>query len=712
VRLINARIQNFKLLESLEIEFSVDPDKPLTLIRAANGSGKTSLLYALRWSFYGMEGLPPQAADRRLSASFSTPGVPVEIQARIEFEHYDDVSRTRSRFRLIRSVTETPGLEDTVDRGPEILRLLRITSSGEEEMDGAQGIISRIIPSRLASIFFTNGDDVQQFISGHIESPRRQNAVHEAIRMLLGMDQLEIADRDLDKVLGSLKREMAGSGGGDLEAIIDELEKANDALDESTSRHKLESDRLARIDSAIEEDEKELTGLRGIGDIDEINRRIDALERDIKTLKGQEQSSLDGMKALLRSEATSWTLMAPELSSGLRLMRGLADRNVIPGTSLEVLRDRVELETCICGESLSEGSKALERVLELFQEQKEIEPVRAKQTQTWHLARQSHEAFLAEVDRGGSLQNQRNSTLSAYTDAVHGRQGKESDLEAEKARRSMIKEERVQELVRRIATARVKLSECNRALGEALRDISTQQTTVNQFNEEFKKAEARSKISAELSARRDAVEDLREVTRQTLTILKTDHVARVSEHMNRLFLDIVGSDPELDASVFKGVKIESDFDIIVQAGGGRTLDPDFELNGASQRALTLAFIWSLMAVSGKEAPRIIDTPLGMTSGGVKRRIVEMVSTPSESHADFQVVLLMTRSEVRDVEDLLDEWAGKSITMSCSKDYPKDLVSDWGVEHPVVRACSCDHRESCDTCRRHYDQTRGIAQRKA
>ena len=143
----------------------------------------------------------------------------------------------------------------------------------------------------------------------------------------------------------------------------------------------------------------------------------------------------------------------------------------------------------------------------------------------------------------------------------------------------------------------------------------------------------------------------------------------------------------------------------------RRLDTDFELNGASQRALTLSFIWSLMEVSGTMAPRIIDTPLGMVAGGVKTRMVDAITKPPvDDIPEFQVVLFLTRSEIRDIEQLLDVRAGVVRTLSCSKDYPEDLVHSWEVDRPLIRVCTCNHRESCRICARKYDNQHGITYR--
>jgi hypothetical protein len=115
-----------------------------------------------------------------------------------------------------------------------------------------------------------------------------------------------------------------------------------------------------------------------------------------------------------------------------------------------------------------------------------------------------------------------------------------------------------------------------------------------------------------------------------------------------------------------------------------------------------------MEVSGTTAPRIIDTPLGMVSGGVKTRMVDSITMPSQGELpDFQVVLFMTRSEIRDIEGLIDERAGVIRTLSNSHHYPEDLVYSWHVDHPVSRLCSCTHRQSCRICARRYDERHGI-----
>jgi DNA sulfur modification protein DndD len=191
--------------------------------------------------------------------------------------------------------------------------------------------------------------------------------------------------------------------------------------------------------------------------------------------------------------------------------------------------------------------------------------------------------------------------------------------------------------------------------------------------------------------------------------LEGEYVDKVSARLQEIFLSIIGAEPDARLGVFRGVSITENFDIMVESQNGTTLDTDYELNGASQRALTLAFIWSLMEVAGITAPRLIDTPLGMVSGGVKQRMVSTIThPPTGDEPPYQVILLLTRSEIMEVGDLLAQHAGMFVTISCSKDYPADLVYDWLGDEPVIQACSCTHEQSCRICARRIDNAHGLA----
>lgn len=702
MKLESVHIKNFKLLEDVELEFSTDSEHPLTVIRAENGSGKTSVLYALRWALYGNLGVPE---DKRLTSAISPLGEPITVQVSVEFSTTEPYSGEEVRYRLIRTCVETPEQSDRYSRKPEQLRLQRRTTDGAKEVtDGKEGLISKLLPINLADVFFTNGDDVQSFVSsGHQADRERQKKVHDAIRKILAIDDVENASKDLARIAKRLKHELADDGGEELQEATRQVEQLDDQIIEVETELKKIQERIDSVTSAISQDERELTSIRGHGDLDAIHTRIREFEEDLRRLDEEEKTIRIRMKELLKSEELSWRLIGNRLNDAISTLEELADRNIIPGASIEVLTDRLELGICICGEELEEGSDRFAHVQHLIAEQRATKPDVQRLTKLWHLARNSLSGHQGTIQDGQSFDDIANDLSHRYTMCRDTKRKKESDLSTERKKRSEIDQERVQVLANRVESNKAKLLEFQRRYGREERRTSELEEQLKQAKERQDKAEKTATLNDALQTHSTVASHLWDLAQSTLGSLQSDYVQRVSDRMNDLFLEIVGADPEAESAVFTGVRINEKFDIVIYTQDGKTLDADYELNGASKRALTLSFIWALMGVASREAPRIIDTPLGMTSGAVKQRMVEIITDPiTTASLPYQVVLLMTRSEIRDIENVIDQRAGTIFTLSCSKDYPHDLLNDWSDSIPIVRTCICSHRQICPICARRND----------
>jgi DNA sulfur modification protein DndD len=204
------------------------------------------------------------------------------------------------------------------------------------------------------------------------------------------------------------------------------------------------------------------------------------------------------------------------------------------------------------------------------------------------------------------------------------------------------------------------------------------------------------KKGARILAELEVTQDICRVLEGSYERITNEELAKVSELMNKIFLEMIGADPEQGA-IIKRAEISREFDIIVYGPNDRTLNPDRDLNGASRRALTLAFILALTKVSEVEAPNVIDTPLGMMSGHVKRLVLR--TTIRESS---QLVLFLTPSEIAGCDELLDEAAGTVVTLTNTAHYPRMLVNNPGVGERKVLRCECNHREECPLCQRRPD----------
>src|SRR5689334_17232699 len=88
MKLIRAEFQNFRLLRQLKLDFSTDSRKKLTVIRAENETGKTTLLFALQWALYGDDALPGGGQGYRLHPIDwdASEGRRVPISVQVDFE--------------------------------------------------------------------------------------------------------------------------------------------------------------------------------------------------------------------------------------------------------------------------------------------------------------------------------------------------------------------------------------------------------------------------------------------------------------------------------------------------------------------------------------------------------------------------------------------------------------------------------------------------
>ncbi len=713
MRLESARVKNFKLLDDVEFDFSTDPSRPMTVIRAENGTGKTSILHALRWALYGERGIP---SNMRLTSTAVPPNQAVTVEVRVQFATADPSSGMETRYRLIRSVEETPNVGDEFTRTGERERLLQLTDKGEAEItEGREGAIANMLPFNLADIFFTNGDDVQRFIArGPQRDKARQDAVHKAIRQLLGLESVETAESRLKSVHRQFRKDLVNVGGQDLRSSQAALDKVTDAIEQEIAKQETINQRIANIDEQIRIDERELDGIKGIGDLQTVQNKIKELERDIGDLETEEIDIRKQIKGLLSSQEFSWSIMGDRLVAGINGLNSLANRNVIPGHSVEVLIDRMKLGVCICGESLKLGHPRYDHITNLIDEQRDVEPRTQRLTSLWHEARNMQAAMESESREARSLTDRIRGLELRFTRCKDRQVIKNRDLRLQRDKRGEIDEERIQHLTARITSNRSKRSGFDQQLGASQGAMERHQIDEQDCRKRVEAAEKRADLSKSLQQRTDVVSDLLELTQETLNRLKTSYIERVSMRMNDYFLNIVGADADRDVHVFKAVRIDhKNHDIQIDSFEGRTLDAETELHGAAQRALTLSFIWALMEVAEREAPRIIDTPLGMTSGAFKRRMVEMISKPTRREmTPYQTVLFMTRSEIRDLENVVKERAGIVRTLTCSKDYPRDLVNDWGDGSTKSRICECNHLEFCYVCERQNDASAdGLTERK-
>lgn len=708
IQLRRAKFENFRLLRDIEIFFSTDFEKPLTVIRAENDTGKTTLLNALSWALFGDDALPGARTHFRMHPidwDTTAAGDAVPVKVIVEFAVLDEDTGREILYELERSATERIVGDHNFESHPSDLMLLEHASGGVVPLENPTARIRSLLPRHLKDIFFIDGDRALAFIEATDEQRVKRDRVAKAVRSLLGLDLLEEAEKHVDKArldaVGSIRKLGAGtdierlaSRAQELEAELaklqGDLETKGEDLEATEARHRKADKNLKEALAA------------GAGEEREIGLRLEAAEKDLDRERKSHLALVTQHRRLLNLPSLTVALAPGPVEAAALILADLETRKVIPSTLPNVIEDRLDRQECLCGTSLAPGTDARAHLESLLDDARDID-------ESKDLLRYLNDS-VKRVLREASSEDNWPTRLKESQAGIHRSLQKQSRLEEEvselRARIQGMGKTNLEELerivgqeereVKRLIGERARIDAALKTLGTQMKDIDRERSALEKTN-----ARVRSGVMRETAAK-----DVLAVIRSTVGVLQGETIDEVSDRMNSIFLKMIVADEDA-GSVVRKVTLTRSHDIVVEGPGGRTIDPDIDLNGASRRALTLAFILALVKISGVQAPNIIDTPLGMMGVEVRQAVLRYAAMHSS-----QLVMFLTGSEVLGVEDLLDEFAGRVYTFSNSAHFPTKLLNDPGTGRTETLACDCNHRTDCDLCRRRTSLRTAVSARAA
>lgn len=682
MRLIKARFDGFRLLNGLTFKFSTDPIRNITVVRGANESGKTTLHTALQWALFGDEALPSGYSTLNMDLPDGAFG---ETTAEVVYE-VETEKGTVQRFRLLRTLSDRVG---SASRAKSNAELNEITPSGTTPIPNVNAHLAIHIPPELREVFFTDGDAALSFIQGR--TAEQQKRVKRAIEQLMGLPLLEDAVDHVKKSERDVraKADMV-AGTAELHELRAELEAIDASLPDLEARYAGTQDEISNLTDLFRKADAELQEALKRGNRDELAKELLAVEKQLAAAEGRIRAGEFAQAALIGNEDFAREMLGGKLKKAGKLLDELRSKGQIPSRTIPVLEDRLHHPECICGESLdlstTDGLRRRGCIQKLIESSREADAMKSKISDLYFDGRPLFD------DRQGAW-------AKRYADAYAARANedvlyKELGTSAAElqARLDKVRDNDVQRAREMRDTYLAKLNEKR---DEATRLDLSLRTRREQRAELEKKSTtllAREKKGHQFAAELLAARDIRAILERTLETMKTREVEAVSRRMNEYFRRMIGAAPE--TALIQRAAISSDFRIVVFGRNDLVLDPSQDLNGASRRALTIAFILALTQVSGVDAPNVIDTPLGMMSGYVKSEVVRVAASVSS-----QLILFLTHDEIGGIEAILDEKAGEVVTITNPAHYPMILKNDPGTTAAQAILCECDHRHVCEICER-------------
>lgn len=700
MKLLRAQFQNFRLLRDLELKFSDNLEKKLTVIRAENETGKTTILTALQWALFGDDALPNKGKDFRLHPidwpADENRRVPIVVTVEFEVLSTHRGSETRRRYRIIRSVYEELN-HNQWSRGQSSVNLYRFTDTGTDLIDSPESFIVDEFPPELRDVFFTDGDRALSYIEADVNVKSKRDKVQKAIRALLGLGIVENAIKHVGKTAQEVNKAARSFGcSEDLNRVTTKIAEIEEQLEELDEKIKDADSQFIAFDEKLVEIDKTISVALVKGDKEQLNNDLQRVKKEIEQLNQRISAAEKEHSTLFKSQNLASDLLAPVVKNAAAILEKMHDSGKIPNTTIPVLEERLRSEICICGETINDSDEASRRrknhIEGLIEGSRKADAIQAIVTDLYYGARSIYvrenvpsewrEDYRKVVENRDDLKalrdeaGQKYRSIEAKIDSLP-----DTDIQGLRETKRYYKEQRDRYL-------------------SAKSTYETQRNGLNRVLQEY--TDTRSRLLREQDKGKRFLADL-QVTQDVMKVLNGAYeqithqeLQKVSVLMNALFLEMIGADPSQHA-IIRSAEINSEFDIIVYGPHNRTLNPDRDLNGASRRALTLSFILALTKISGVEAPNVIDTPLGMTSGYVKRSILKTAIRESS-----QLVLFLTRAEITSCEDILDDHAGVVTTLTNPAHFPKMLINDPGVTEARVMTCKCNHRLECTLCERRLD----------
>lgn len=728
--LTRVAIRNFVCFDNIIVEPSTDPNRPLTVIRAENGSGKTTFLRSLRWGMYGDKGLPGVSSRFEVHPAWWHPSPEgIETQVSIEFEadgttrHYNTTQNDTALYRLDR-IVKTISVADVKNDEPDFRRVEERATLMVKELDGTwnphemglDAVIKELLPWELRDFFVMDTDEATDFAGGSenktISRQQVQAKTTDAITSILGIAVFKEARKRVDGASRRFsKRATKAIGDQSLIDLEEELSRVRDT----------EEDLQTKIRDAIDNEIQLRDALEGVNDDLESKLQLsgayEGLSDRLKGNKKQQDAAVKSRNeraAQLADDLCATDLLASLGTSAISRtydhLKPLHDSGEIPVAHLAFVQNLMETGRCVCGQTLLENNEHGKKVQERINEAADREG-RADFLNQLHDAVRSLKS-VAENSKWHHRKDENATNLARLDDTVSDLKNEEKDINAklkdiDDAQIQTLRDQRdsVQQQIER-CTANLCLHRDR--LPELEKRITSLQKTIQQ-------RQRNERAATDHRASEEIARCVVEILDGAYSAIESQQVDDLSERMGRLFHQIAANVTDDDyenappnkatlrmiAQVgVRQVEGNSDqFEIFALSNRGRSMSP-VQINGASRRVMALSFVLALCIESRTRAPLIADSLLNFMSGTVRRNTLQATAEHSN-----QPILLLTGSdlEAQSEVETVARRAGATYTLTGQWDAIDagdggDVVN-WTEHRQVALICPCGPRQYCEVCER-------------
>lgn len=612
------RIQNFGIYQGHHlIDLEISEDKPVILLGALNGGGKTTFLDTIQLVLYGKHAKCSNRAGTAYGAFLAScknrfAPKDAEVMLNLTFLHRTE-NRVR-RYDIERSWTV---------KGLEARDKVRVEVDYQYDEHLSQywdEFVNEFIPLSLSDLFFFDGEKIE-----NLAHPQRSSElVKTGIESLLGLDllsqlQIDLAQVDKKRRASNVDQNIMTK----VEACEDEMGQHNVVMSDIKKELAEIEHQLGATNIAINKARQAVrnSGAHLIEQRDSLKFELGAVEAKLKLNKAEQIKLAAGVGPLglvndlieqtktqirLETEAKQAQILDQAISAyDQQIIRAL-EASAAPEQTLEQVRNTMATQAK-ARQQLAQVDCYLNTDLGIFNGLDE----RIAEEEKQRVRLKKDEAKLLEQQ---ALYQKQLDTIPAY-DAVQHLLTELAELEATFKNLHTRQKHKQQQLDQAIAKSHVLSQRYTNLLAQQNKDTFEQKRTV-QVSEHIKKLKATLQgFSEQLIS--ENIEHLQSLVKQ-----KFDALGRKSQLISDLKI------------------CPTSFTITLYDTAGTALEPA-KLSAGERQLLAIAILWGLAEASGKELPTVIDTPLGRLDGKHRKNLVVNYFPK----AGPQVILLSTDEEI-------------------------------------------------------------------
>ena len=347
MRLLSLVISDFRgFYGQQQVDFAADDKKRVTVLHGENGAGKTNFLNAIHWCITGK--FTPRFQDQKLLVNKEA-FKEGRRDCYVEILFKDEESSGGKQYRVRRSTTNEKQIS---------FEVYEIERGNSKLVDRGESLIQLLLPPGLISWFFFDAEAIGSLeLSGSEEFKK-------GLRKTLGFELIDKLLVDLDAVQAKIRREVASqSNDKQLMALQAEMDNIDRVLPGQEGTLEALQEKIKSKDIQMSQANANLNKLP---QAEPIQRRRDSEENKKRRL--EDEHKLLSAKASILVGRAAPALVLNDLT--IKLEGKLEDQEVkgrLPAPySDQLVKDILDLETCICGRPLKEGSHEAHKISELL----------------------------------------------------------------------------------------------------------------------------------------------------------------------------------------------------------------------------------------------------------------------------------------------------------------------------------------------------------